>query len=197
MRIVPFSLALAAALNVGLQAPLVAWAATPSGGVQPVPYNPSQPVPVAPPSTQPPPPAPVAAPPSSTGGDTIFLKGGGMIRGRLVEIIPNDHATIALSTGQTAIVEWGRIERIEQQQAPQPAPVVVPPPTVIKGPSGSAWVHIETDKELVLEGRPADGGWMVVCSAPCDANLPLDSDYRISGGGVRTSRVFRINGQPG
>jgi hypothetical protein len=204
MRTASFLLAFAAATNVAL-APLVAYAGQ---GVQPVPYNPSQPVPGAsaqlqPLPTRPPPPPP---PPSGAmgGNDVIVLKGGGMLRGRIIEIIPNDHATIALATGQNAIVEWGRIDRIEQQpSAPPPPPpppgsiVVVGPPPAPEGPQGKVWVHIESGHELVLEGRPPSGSFGPVCNEPCDAELPLAYTYRLTGSGIRSSRDFTLEAAPG
>ena len=199
MRIAHFALAFLAALHlVAITTP--AFAAPPSGGVQPVPYNPSQPVPVGQPASPRPTPAAAPAPTpvvvGNTGGtDTVYLKGGGMIRGHLVEVIPNDHATIALPTGQTAIVEWSRIDRIEQQQAPPN--VVVQNAPAPATPKGSAWVHIETDREIVLEGSPPEGGWAVVCNAPCDRDLPLDYSYRVTGPGIRRSKVFQIGAQAG
>jgi hypothetical protein len=196
MRTASFALALVAALNVATQAPL-AYAAPPSGGVQPVPYNPSQPVPVGQPAAPGVVPAPAMGNPAaaSTGGDMIVLKGGGMIRGRLVEVIPNDHATIALSTGQTAIVEWSRIDRIEQQAAPNVVVQGAPAPSPV--PSGKVWVHIEADRDLALEARTPDSGWGVLCNAPCDQEVPLNADFRISGSGTRTSHAFKIIAQPG
>ncbi len=46
-----------------------------------------------------------------------------MIRGTLVEAIPNDHATVELVTGQSAVIPWDRIERIDRGGASRsPAP---------------------------------------------------------------------------
>jgi len=120
----------------------------------------------------------------------VILKGGGMLRGRLVEVIPNDHATIALSTGQNAIIEWSRIERIEQAPAgyaPGQAPAPPPPP-----PAGRVWVHIESDRELLVEGLGHESGWQHMCSSPCDMELPLDLEYRLLADGVRPSQPFRL-----
>lgn len=196
MRTASLFLALAAAANIAVQAPL-AYAQT---AVQPVPYNPSQPVGAAPAPFQPLPSQPVAPPPpppgvAVTGGDMVILKGGGMLRGRLVEVIPNDHATIALSTGQNAIIEWSRIERIEQAPAgyaPGQAPAPPPPP-----PAGRVWVHIESDRELLVEGLGHESGWQHMCSSPCDMELPLDLEYRLLADGVRPSQPFRLQALAG
>ena len=197
MKIASFALAFAAAINVAFAAPLTAHAAPTN--VQPIPYAPSQPVPVGQPPSQPLPPLPpTTAPVAATGGnDVIVLKGGGMLRGRLIEVIPNDHATISLPTGQNAIVEWSRIDRIEQQQQAAPSVLVQGKTAAAPGPSGMVWIHIDSDHELVLEGRPADGGWSIVCTAPCDTGVPLEYEYRISGSGIRTSHSFRIEGAAG
>jgi len=194
MRTASLFLALAAAANIAVQTPL-AHAQT---AVQPVPYNPSQPVGAAPAPFQPLPSQPVAPPGVAvTGGDVVILKGGGMLRGRLVEVIPNDHATIALSTGQNAIIEWSRIERIEQAPAgyaPGQAPAAppLPPP-----PAGRVWVHIESDRELLVEGLGHESGWQHMCSSPCDMELPLDLEYRLLGDGVRPSQPFRLQALAG
>src|ERR1700722_902025 len=85
--------------------------------VQPVPYNPSQPVPVPAQPSYPPAPPPVVAPPTmvapapsyapaGVGGDSVYMKGGGMMRGTMVEMLPNDHVTLQLPTGQNAVIEW-------------------------------------------------------------------------------------------
>ncbi len=192
MRTAPFAFALLAAMNIALQAPLAR-----AQGVQPVPYNTSQPLPASQPMSAPP---PAPAPGRPPGNDVVILKGGGMLRGKLLEVIPNDHATISLATGQNAIVQWSRIDRIEQQQQ-QAAPNVMVQPGGLGAPapaaSPMAMVHIETDKEVVLEGKPQMGGWTVICQAPCDTQVPLDYEYRISGSSIRRSKPFSIQANPG
>jgi hypothetical protein len=134
------------------------------------------------------------------GNDLVYLKGGGIIRGTLIEAIPNDHATVELATGQSAVIPWDRIERIDRSGASSPAPAPVPPPVVAppRSSGGSAVVHIESDAPVILERRdPGGGRWALACSAPCDEELPLASSYRISGAGVRDSNSFRLNARPG
>jgi hypothetical protein len=211
---------------------------------QPVPYAPSQPVPLpaAPPSpptqssapaqaaqpslvpappTAPPPPPPAYAPPPAgyspgytqapaarpTTGDTIYLKDGGLMRGTLVEMLPNDHATIQLATGQTATIEWGRIDHIERGalQGPPMAPLALPPPRTrlhrpagIAGAEPTAVVHLDADPDVALQSvSPGTGRWATVCAGPCDAPVPIDREYRVAGPGIRSSRPFRIHAAPG
>ena len=94
-------------------------AQAPPGEVQPVPYTQSQPVPYGTPSEPHPPTeaGPDAAPVESqpqVGGDAVTLREGEVIRGVLVESLPNDHATVQLPNGQLALIPWERIARIDR-----------------------------------------------------------------------------------
>jgi hypothetical protein len=175
--------------------------------VQPVPYAVSQPVPY-PGAADAPAGVNVQRLPAPIGSDTVSLKGGGIIRGTLIEAIPNDHATVALATGQSAVIPWDRIERIDRGAPPTIAPAAparVPAPGPIYYPSsppppppsqGSAFVHIEGDQPVTVERK--DGRtWSLACSSPCDAELPLGVTYRVGGAGIRNSSPFRLNAQPG
>ena len=172
--------------------------------VQPVPYSTSQPVPYGQPAPQPVP-APTYAPaPVAPGGDTVVLKNGGMIRGTLIEILPNDHATVQLPNGTSAIVQWSEIHHIERAAAPAPAPVPTgpaplpssAPPPKITGPT--ILVHIDSTRRVSLMRRaPENGEWITACESPCDMQLPLNNEYRIAGSGVTQSSEFDLDGQPG
>jgi hypothetical protein len=125
-----------------------------------------------------------------------------MIRGTLIEAIPNDHATVELATGQSAVIPWDRVDRIDRGSSSTPPPSLpssppfygqrIPPP-----PTGSAYVHIESDQPVVLERRDGGRTWSLACSSPCDAELPIGSTYRIGGTGVRNSAPFHLNARPG
>jgi hypothetical protein len=159
--------------------------------VQPVPYTTSQPVPYAAPSTAPAPPPTSSAVPAA-GNDVVVLKNGGMIRGTLLEIIPNDHATVQLATGQNAIISWDQVHHIERGSAAQvkatPAPVVE---------EATVRLHIESDRQVTLERHEVGNTWSVACTSPCDADVGLKQEYRITGSGLRTSTSFRIAARPG
>jgi hypothetical protein len=173
--------------------------------VQPVPYNTGQPVQYG---AQPAPQAPVyTTPPPGTAGtpDTVVLKNGGMIRGTLVEVLPNDHATVQLPSGQSAIIQWGEIHHIARGGAPTPAPgpsnaPPAPMPNATAPMSGpTVLVHIETQRRVTLDRRnPGDDQpWVTACESPCDAQLPLNNDYRIVGEGIWASSEFELEGSPG
>lgn len=133
--------------------------------------------------------------------DNIVLKDGGSIKGTLTEILPGDHATVQLPSGQTATVRWDVIHHIERggvtvqtQQSPQANTVVVQAPAPVA--RGKATVHMDGDPEILLE-RQVGGQWVTVCNAPCDLPLDIESNYRVSGGGIRRSGVFRLAGKAG
>jgi hypothetical protein len=170
----------------------------------------------APPSYLPPPPPPAALPPSvaapsvvarvpgAAGLDTLYLKDGGLVRGTMIEMVPNDHVTVLLPTGQAQVVEWGRIDHIERATlAPPPVVQVVPgQPRAgrrpARGAGPTALVHVDAHSDVVLQtAAPGSFRWTTLCRAPCDAELPVTIEYRLAGEGIRPSRPFRLAAAPG
>lgn len=160
--------------------------------------QPVQPVPAAHPQPVPIPDATSARATSGVGRDTVFLKNGGMIRGDLIELLPNDHVTIGLASGQSAIVQWSQVQRIEQgapvsaSTPAEPSPTPAPP---ISGPT--VLVHIESPRPVTLLRKTSDGIWHTTCSSPCDLWLPKSDEYRIGGSGVTQSNDFDLEGASG
>ena len=182
-------------------------APAPSAPVQPVPYATSQPVQYG--TAPAPTPGPTAPAPQyagvGVGSDIVVLKNGGMIRGTLVELLPNDHATVQLPSGQSAIIQWTEIHHIERGAAPTPsgtptpAPVLAPTPTAAKMTGPTVLVHIDSPKHKIILSRrnPGEGEWMNACVSPCDVQMPLNNDYRIVGSGVTGSGEFNLEGAAG
>jgi hypothetical protein len=167
--------------------------------VHPVPYGTSQPVPYGAP-------APVAAP--AVGRDVIYLKNGGLLRGTLIDVIPNSHARIQLETGEIATVEWSEINRIDhasttpqappQVDAPRPPSAPEAPPSqALAGPSKRLLVHIETTGQDLYLLADTGHEWERVCSAPCDKWLSGDVNYKLAGPSVRQSKPFYLQGENG
>src|SRR5262249_28257391 len=177
--------------------------------VQPVPYNTGQPVQYgAQPSPAQAPPTVYTTPPAGSPGapDTVVLKNGGMIRGTLVEVLPNDHATVQLPSGQSAITQGGEIHHTERGAAPtatpgtpQGAPAAPLPNATAPMHGPMVLVHIESQRRVTLDRRnPGDDQpWVTACDSPCDAQLPLNNDYRIVGEGIWASSEFGLEGSPG
>lgn len=152
----------------------------------------------------PPPTPPIANEPqvtiTSTAEDTVYLRGGGMMRGTIEEVLPGAHVTIALPTGELRSVPWTDVARVVIGNAPgaataiqvEAAPVVV----AITGPL--ARVHVASTKLVQLFRRPAGTkDWTQACHSPCDLDLPLGDEYRVSGSSMTPSSNFRLHGAPG
>jgi hypothetical protein len=153
------------------------------------------------------PPAVVAvAPASGARPDAVYLRNGGMVRGRVHEIIPGHHVTATLeATGEVRIIPWAEIDRVILGDA-----TALPPPpgaSILSAPAPSAplpmdgpraHVHISTPKTVQLFRRPAGTtSWTNACASPCDLDLPLNDDYRVTGSGVAQSKEFHLQGAPG
>jgi hypothetical protein len=165
--------------------------------VQPVPYG------------EPAPPAGAAvqrAP--SVGQDVIYMKNGGILRGTIIDAIPDAQARIQLATGEIATVPWQAIDRIEHGAAPSgrpapPSPIPAPPSPVppqprVFAPSAMVWVHIDgADGAILEEDRANDGTWETACRAPCDIQVPVSAEYRVGGSMLKQSGVFHLRGQQG
>src|SRR5271170_296199 len=101
---------LVAAQMAAVTTPSVAWAQ----GPQPVPY-PTAPPPVlyGQPAPAPTPSASAPRPGAPVGQDVIYMKNGGILRGTIIDAIPDAQARIQLATGEIATVPWPAIDRID------------------------------------------------------------------------------------
>ncbi|HEX3772010.1 MAG TPA: hypothetical protein VHV30_14140 [Polyangiaceae bacterium] len=157
-----------------------------------------------PPATSAGPATPAAARPAG-GGDVIELKTGGLLRGTLVDAIPNQRARIQLVTGEVATVPWQDIANIVRADrgstpaagAPSAAPPPAPPPASPAPPpasdDGTVFVHIVGSEGADLERDTGDHKHFdTVCSSPCDQRVSLKDEYRIGGAGIRNSKPFKL-----
>ena len=161
-------------------------------------------------------PLPVAAAPTAVvavpvanapGGrpDAVYLRSGGMVRGRVHEIIPGHHVTATLeATGEARVIPWAEIDRVVLGDAtalpPPPGASILASTAASAAPMAGprAHVHISTPKTVQLFRRPAGTtGWSHACASPCDIDLPLGDDYRATGSGVAQSKEFHLQGAPG
>jgi hypothetical protein len=135
------------------------------------------------------------------GQDVIYMKNGGILRGTIIDAIPGAQARIQLATGEIATVPWPDIARIEhgnEAQRPAPPSPLPPQPRPPLRSSATVWVHLDgPDEARLQQDATGAGDWTTVCAPPCDIQLPVAPDYRIEGGGLKTSSVFKIAGAQG
>lgn len=148
-----------------------------------------------PPETDEPPlAAPAAAPaaqgesapaPEALGDDQVVLNNGGMLRGQVVESMPDSHVTIVVA-GETRRIEWAEVSDVKMghfadntavEPAPQAAPAGEPEAAV-----GRPLVHMDVKgnkpvqlrlitSEGYVSGYNVSGRSMTfttVCQSPCD-----------------------------
>jgi hypothetical protein len=199
MRPLSKAMLLVAGVHAAAITSLPAYAQTP----QPVPYNTPQ-VPYGQATPAPGPTTPQA--PLRAGSDVIYLKGGGILRGTIVDAIPNAQARIQLATGEIATVPWQQIDKIEQSRQgppaattpPAPAPTQPPaPPAPPPPPSAIVPVHVDGPDGAELQQDAGKDDWKTVCQVPCDKQLPTGGHYRIMGEGIRASGDFTLHADAG
>jgi len=86
---------------------------------------------------------------------------------------------------------------------PLPAPTPLAPPVVVspnveppatpRPATETALVHLNGRTQLTLDAVfSGETTWKPVCGAPCDAPMPLDALYRVTGPEVQPSKAFRL-----
>lgn len=59
----------------------------------------------------------------------VHLKGGGTVRGQVMELIPNQYVNVLLADGESRRIAWADVERVDEEAQPsnddaQPVPVI-------------------------------------------------------------------------
>lgn len=136
----------------------------------------------------------------------VWLSNGAIVRGQVVELVPQDHVTLLLATGDIRTVPWADILRSSflptsttpPLSAPPTAASTPPPPTP---PKPGVTIELLGDRPgLWLESRRrfTNDPWTIVCRAPCDRPIPVhDLSLRVAGTSVRPSNAFFIDGTTG
>lgn len=161
--------------------------------------------------------APAEAPSSD---DVVELRNGGVLRGTILEVIPEDSLTIvSATTREQKSFPWSDVasyerngERTDIAPRAEKKPAKPEPKELTTGP-GVPRVHIESSRDVSLQMfqvtsemvATGSAGTMVgiayrpVCTAPCDQ--PVDGSqghtFFIGGPGVTTSGRFSLTGYNG
>lgn len=166
-------------------------------------------VPLAPLPAQKATPAPAAKAPDASGAvDTVQLRSGGVHKGRVTEILPNSHVSIAVPGEGTKRFAWADVEKVVvasytgplPPSGATPTPYVAPSTPPLDAPMNGprARVHIRAKSRVLLYRKPAGtNAWTQACASPCDVELPIGDSYRLTGNGVPQTKEFRLEASPG
>lgn len=152
----------------------------------------------------------VEGPAVATELDIVELRGGGMVRGKIVEVLPGVGLVIvAAADGRTLRFEWDEVLAWvhDGKTSEVFAGIVAQVDEVLPEPDGPR-VHIEPTRRAPVElleviGETREQGrrgqvigirYRSVCFAPCDLRVHTDPprNYFIGGAGVTQSRSFTL-----
>jgi len=152
---------------------------------------------------------PRAALTESATPDTIHLRSGGVVVGRVTEIVGGEHVTIVTPSGETRNVPWSDVARLvvvstvfpPRPPAPSRGPAPMVPDSGGAGPEPMVgplvFVHIDASGPAHLYRRAAGtDDYVTVCEAPCDKELPVGDSYKL-GTGSSTTPAFKLEPQAG
>jgi len=138
------------------------------------------------------------------GDDEIELKSGGMVRGTLVEVTPNNQVTIVIdATGEHRLIPWADIAKLgrgkyAQAQTPVPAPALA---TAAISERGLVRLHLsgETAGLKLFLTQPLSDDDALVCAAPCDREVDGrgGQDFYLAGEGIVHSDNFKLLAREG
>jgi hypothetical protein len=116
--------------------------------------------------------------------DVVVLRAGATLRGRLVEIVPEDHVTLAIGAAEPRRLAWSEIDHVAAGADDPPAAARAVPLVP---------VHVVSPHRVqVFRRLPDSGVWMHVCSSPCDARLPARDTYRVQAADIDRSPEFQL-----
>jgi hypothetical protein len=139
-------------------------------------------------------PAPAATPGEAGAATRTFtLKDGSIFSGELVELVPNDHVTLKLATGEVRRISWSDLAPAKAAESPAPAPPAPPPPPASPpAPEGAVSLTLTSKDARVALYRDTGADWALVCNVPCDTKLDPRARYRIGGRGVTSTDTFHV-----
>lgn len=137
--------------------------------------------------------------------ETVYLKGGGLINGELVELLPGKYVSVQIAGNQVREVPWPDVDRVvRDDDAPHAKPK----------PARTATLVVDSTKPDTRIGRvtqrmtataSGDGGtatatgvsWVDLCQAPCKVQLPPGLvELKLGGPGYPTT-YKHFNLRPG
>jgi hypothetical protein len=136
---------------------------------------------------------------------TIQLRDGSMYRGELVELVPNDHMTIKLATGDIKRFAWADLKDAPVDAGPAEATAPKTPPgvhvTMFTDDSRAGLFRVIGYVPTTTWAATPQGGVPIAtmaestvfeCKAPCDKDVDPQFTYRIAGDGITPSRMIQF-----
>ena len=148
---------------------------------------------------------PTQPPPSVTEStaatiDSVYLRSGGMFRGRVTEIVPGSHVQIKLENGEAKRLPWTDVDRVIVASTSVPPPpnatkLGTEPPRV--GPMARVHLNAGSHQAFLVRQPAGTTDWISACESPCDQLMPLGDTYKVAGTGFRTTKEFKLDAEPG
>ncbi|GEM_PF-1907671 len=95
--------------------------------------------------------------------DVIYLKNGDVLKGIIVENVPNVHVRIELQGGSVLTVKYADIAKFTKENPAKPAPQAQPAPQ-LQPPPGDALVQPDMQKMMAYEQEKKSSGTAIVLS---------------------------------
>jgi hypothetical protein len=159
--------------------------------------------------------APASSPSTLTHApeQVVWLRSGAVVRGAVVEFLPNEAITLELATGEVRRIPWEQVERTGWVDGAAPTASTSSLATASATASASASasasaapsttgvvIHLLGDRpRLRLEARPRHAGtWITACEAPCGRTVDVyHKALRVTGPDTRPSNPFFIDAREG
>ena len=163
-----------------------------------------------------PPPPPAPTPKMSVDHDVVHLKNGGMVGGRILEVLPDDSVTVvSAATGETRRFAWAELASVEKDGTRteiSDGAASLCQHEAVHGEAGAPRLHIELTRPVDLKlfevagevssffmGPFTASAVRRVCVAPCD--LVVDGrrgqSFFFDGKYATKSKEFTLSGRSG
>ncbi len=137
--------------------------------------------------------------------DIVYLTGGGVLRGTVIDVVPGIGVRVRLANAEAGAE--AKVVTIPQREVlnwirPGAPPVegpVVPPArwADLKPDEPATLVHLDGWLARLQLDSTGRGQWTDVCSSPCDMNVPANASYRVVGDALKPSGRFALRAGPG
>lgn len=152
----------------------------------------------------------------------VWLHSGAIVRGTLVDYVPNERVVLQLANGEVKEIAWSEVKRTSwlehaaqsndgkartqrQDEASSTASnkglqSPAKQAQIDKSSAPGVVVRLVSNRqvELQMRARHDTGSWKVACTSPCGQRVQVyDQQLRVSGAGITESNPFFLDGKRG